>query len=229
MAEQVFMKLRITWQLSSSERRTPQIPPIDLCACMCIPPTVTRQRLGKHVPGAVKTSKNIVIVGCVCLWACLYIPLWLLGNNSVKTFPGQRKFFGNVVFRAVHVVSKERRLLVLLSITCFYFNFYHLRRQDFVNWMVASITQSIGSIFFSWIKSWSVTVAPLKIWTYHIFKESIIIVLWFCPAFWWRETNTYLVFSVFTSIPSSLLAPIRDSVFYFMVSMLSPRRFTLSA
>jgi hypothetical protein len=36
---------------------------------------------------------------------------------------------------------------------------------------------------------------------------------WFCPAFWWRDSNIYLVFSVFTSRPTS----IKVSVSLFMV------------
>jgi hypothetical protein len=40
-------------------------------------------------------------------------PLSLLGNSLVKTFPRQRRIVGGVVFYAVHVVSKESRLLVL--------------------------------------------------------------------------------------------------------------------
>jgi hypothetical protein len=39
----------------------------------------------------------------------------------------------------------------------------------------------------------------------------------------------YLVFSVFTSRPTSLLASIKVCVFFFMVSTLSPSRFTSSA
>jgi hypothetical protein len=35
------------------------------------------------------------------------IPLSLLGNKSVKTFPRQRRIIGSVVFYAVRVVSKE--------------------------------------------------------------------------------------------------------------------------
>jgi hypothetical protein len=32
---------------------------------------------------------------------------------------------------------------------------------------------------------------------------------WFCPAFWWRHSNIYLDFCVFTSRPTSLLASIK--------------------
>jgi hypothetical protein len=35
--------------------------------------------------------------------------------------------------------------------------------------------------------------------------------LWFCLAFWWRDSNVYLVFSAFTSRPTFLLASIRLS------------------
>jgi hypothetical protein len=52
---------------------------------------------------------------------------------------------------------------------------------------------------------------------------------WFCHAFWWRDSNIYLVFSVFTSRPTYLLASIKVCVFFFMVSTLSPSRFTSSA
>jgi hypothetical protein len=43
----------------------------------------------------------------------LCIPLSLLGNNSVKTFPRQRRIGGGVVFYAVGVVWKESRRFVL--------------------------------------------------------------------------------------------------------------------
>jgi hypothetical protein len=55
-----------------------------------IPPFIARQRLSEHVPAATNTCNNRRIVGCVCLWVCVCIPLSLLGNNLVKTFPRQR-------------------------------------------------------------------------------------------------------------------------------------------
>jgi hypothetical protein len=79
----------------------------------CIPPFIARQRLSKHVPTATNMRNNRRIVGRVCLWVCLCIPLSLLGNNSVKAFPLQRRIVG-VVFYDVRVVSKESRKLVLL-------------------------------------------------------------------------------------------------------------------
>jgi hypothetical protein len=44
------------------------------------------------------------------------IPLLLLANNSIKTFPQQRRVVGGVTFYAVRVVSNESRRLVLLRI-----------------------------------------------------------------------------------------------------------------
>jgi hypothetical protein len=32
---------------------------------------------------------------------------------------------------------------------------------------------------------------------------------WFCPVFWWRDSNIYLVFSAFTYRQTSLLASIK--------------------
>jgi hypothetical protein len=48
--------------------------PSHYYVCMCLPPIADRQQLGKHVPAATKTHKNR-IVGRVCLWVCLCIPL----------------------------------------------------------------------------------------------------------------------------------------------------------
>jgi hypothetical protein len=53
-----------------------------------------------------------------------------------------------------------------------------------------------------------------------------IIMSRFWPAFWWRDSNICLVFSTFISISTSLPASINVSVFFFIVSMLSPSRFT---
>jgi hypothetical protein len=39
-----------------------------------------------------------------------------------------------------------------------------------------------------------------------------IFMLWFCPAFWWRDSNIHSVFSVFTSRPISFLASIKDTL-----------------
>jgi hypothetical protein len=48
----------------------------------------------------------------------------------------------------------------------------------------------------------------------HIFRTSIAISMsWFCPAFWWWDSNIHLDFSVFTSKPTSLLASMIVSVF----------------
>jgi hypothetical protein len=44
--------------------------------------------------------------------------LSLLGNGSVNAFSRERKRVGNVVFYAVHVVSKESRRLVLTTTSC---------------------------------------------------------------------------------------------------------------
>jgi hypothetical protein len=48
-------------------------------------------------------------------------------------------------------------------------------------------------------------------------------------AFEWQDINIYLVFSVFTSVPTYLLASVRGTVFLFIVFMLSPDRFLSSS
>jgi hypothetical protein len=91
------------------------------------PSIVARQRLGRHVPAATNTHNNRIIARTVVfytvrvvskesLWVCLCIPLSLLDNGSINTFPRQRKIVGGVIFYAVRVVSKESRRLVLTKV-----------------------------------------------------------------------------------------------------------------
>jgi hypothetical protein len=64
--------------------------------CVCIPPIVARQRLGKMYPFIARqrldrhvTAATNATIGHVCLCASLS----LLGNNSVKTFSRQKEVF----------------------------------------------------------------------------------------------------------------------------------------
>jgi hypothetical protein len=72
-----------------------------------------RQRLGKYAPAATNTHNNRRIVGRVYLWACLCILRSLLENNSVNTFPLQRRIFVGVIFYGIRVVLKESMRLFL--------------------------------------------------------------------------------------------------------------------
>jgi hypothetical protein len=83
----------------------------------CIPPFSARQRLGNTFPPQRIQATSEELLG-VCVWVCLCIPLLLLGNNSVKTFPRERKIVGGIVFYAVLVVSKESTRLVLPRVSC---------------------------------------------------------------------------------------------------------------
>jgi hypothetical protein len=67
----------------------------------CNPPFVARKRLGKDV--SAPTNAHAIVEEI--LDACVCIPC----NNSVKTFPWQRRIFRGVVFYDVHVVIKESR------------------------------------------------------------------------------------------------------------------------
>jgi hypothetical protein len=79
----------------------------------CIPPSIARQRHGKHVPAEKKTHNDESIVGRVCLWVCRFISLSLLGNSSVKTSPRQQRIFGGLTLYALLVLTKESMRLVL--------------------------------------------------------------------------------------------------------------------
>jgi hypothetical protein len=128
--EPIFMKFGISWHLRQSQRRTSWIPPISLCVCVsllsllgkglvkCISPFIARKRLGKQVPAAKNIRNNRGIVGRAYLWICLCIILSLLGNNSVKTFPRQRRTVGGVVFQAVRALPKESLWVCASSYSC---------------------------------------------------------------------------------------------------------------
>jgi hypothetical protein len=128
LPETIFMKLGTwTYLISVLYKSLPSVS-VSVCVSLLsligkgssnsIPLFVARQRLGKHVPTATNIRNNRRTVGCVCLWACLCIPLLLPGNNSVKTFPRQRRILEGVVFYAVLVVSKESRCSVLPRTFC---------------------------------------------------------------------------------------------------------------
>jgi hypothetical protein len=53
----------------------------------------------------------------------------------------------------------------------------------------------------SWVKIWFLTVVP-KYLNYVTFSKDLLafFMSWFCLAFWWRDSNTNLVFFAFTSI-----------------------------
>jgi hypothetical protein len=134
MPELIFMKLHIYNYGTSAHLnsiRHKSLPSFSVSVCVsllfmldkgsvkCTPPFVVKQRLCKHVPVAKNTRNSGRIVGRVCLWVCLCIPLPLLGNNSVNTFPRQRKIVGGVVSYAVHVVCEKSRRLVIPRTSCY--------------------------------------------------------------------------------------------------------------
>jgi hypothetical protein len=55
----------------------------------------------------------VLVVLKESLWVCLCIPISLLGNVSVKSFPLRRRIFGGIAFYVARVVSKQISLLVL--------------------------------------------------------------------------------------------------------------------
>jgi hypothetical protein len=108
------------------------IPLSDKGSVKYILPFFARQRLSKHVPAAtnIHVRNDRRIVGRVIfyavsflskegLWDSLYIPLLLLRNNSVKSFPRKRRIVGGVVFHEVRVASKESRRLFLPRTSCY--------------------------------------------------------------------------------------------------------------
>jgi hypothetical protein len=73
-------------------------------------------------------------------------------------------------------------------------------------------------VISSWIEFWFLTVVP-KYLNCATFPKALLplFMSWVSAAFWFRDRNIHLVFSVFTSRPTSLLASVRVSLFFFMV------------
>jgi hypothetical protein len=90
-----------------------------------------------------------------------------------------------------------------------------------LNRMVACILEFNLLLIFLLMQFWSVTVV-LKYLNFATFSKDLLAfsILLFCPVFWWWDTTIYLVASVFTPRPTSLLASNRASVFLFMYKVL---------
>jgi hypothetical protein len=128
----------ISWLLSPSQRSTSKIPLIPsinatqrlskLLSLLLVLATVREKR--KHT----NTSNARRIVWRLCLCNCLWIPLSLLADSSVKAFPQQRSF-ARVVFYTVRVMSNESRgyffleIFILCSLIWFG-SFWSFRGQD---------------------------------------------------------------------------------------------------
>jgi hypothetical protein len=69
---------------------------------------------------------------------------------------------------------------------------------------------------------WFVTVPKYSYFASSLKDLVAISKFWFCPELWWWDTTIYLVFSVFNSRQTSLLASNRASVFFFIVFMFLP-------
>jgi hypothetical protein len=57
-------RVRISWNLSSSQRRTSQIPLISLG----IPTVIARQRLSRHTPVTMNIRNNRIIIGGIVFY-----------------------------------------------------------------------------------------------------------------------------------------------------------------
>jgi hypothetical protein len=92
--------------------------PSHQSVCLHVHPSYRYWAIGKHVSIAINTRNNRRIIERECLWACISIPLLLLGNYYVNTFPRQWRIVTGVVFYVVRAVSNESRRLVLPRAFC---------------------------------------------------------------------------------------------------------------
>jgi hypothetical protein len=141
MPESIFIKSGAYIVASESVSKAYFINPYHQSVCLYVYHLfVARQRLVKYVPAAKNIcnkrifGRNIFFVVRVLskksLWVCPCIPIELLGNNSVKTFPRQRRILGGLVFYAVGVVLKESRRLVRPRTPCLVSQWMDWRRNS---------------------------------------------------------------------------------------------------
>jgi hypothetical protein len=114
-----------------------------------------------------------------------------------------------------HTKRQQNHSLYILN-----FKFSVLRRQDqrlWTKWQ-QSFPEFNLLLISSRIQFSFITVVPKDL-NFATFSKDFLPVSkwWFCPAFWWRDLT--IVFSVFTSRPTLLLASNRNSVLFFMVML----------
>jgi hypothetical protein len=102
-------------------------------------------------------------------------------------------------------------------------------RQKDLDSMVPSVTRIQSLLNSSWIKFWFDTDVP-KYLNCARFSNHLLAVFisWFCPTFWWQDSNMYLVFFVFTFRSTSFLASITDSVFLYCIYVITQKIIIIS-
>jgi hypothetical protein len=155
---------------------------------MCIPPIVARQRLSKHVPAATNTCINR-IVGSVIFYAVRVLwkdslgsvyPLPWLGNNSVKTFPRQRRRAGGVV---LYKLNKFQRTPLVILCTTLWSTlvslvrafFFHLVIRSFYMASIRRLSNKFQCFFFCGKMYFLLLVFTLM---YPAFEKSQITICW---------------------------------------------------
>jgi hypothetical protein len=119
----------IMTHMSPSERHTSYIPPHNTCACMCILLSLlgngsvymfSRQRIHETINNC--WMRRFLCGPCrikESLWVCLYTPLSLQSNGSVKTFPQQRTIVrrrflcGPCCIKGTQAINSSQNFLLL--------------------------------------------------------------------------------------------------------------------
>jgi hypothetical protein len=168
-------------------------------------------------------------------------PHYAVLSNLLSFYPSSIQIFSTPSSRtaSVYVPSlmsettfhtyKTTGTIIVLHILIFMFLDSRWEDKRFrTEWLQALPEYSL-LLISSWIKFWLVTVVA-KYLNCRMFKGSVsYIYVMILPCVQVRRHQHILIFSRFASRSPSLLALIRIYVFFLMVFMLSPNRFTTSA
>ena len=157
-------------------------------------------------------------------WKCTYFklpcPNILLSNLFLNTLSLR---YSLNVSEQVSPPYKTTGKIIFLYILIFIFLVGNMEDKVYcTEWQPAFLDLNF-LLISSWMEYWFVRVVTKYLNGCTLTKDILsVFILWFCPAFWYRDVTMCLVLSAFTSRPVSLLATTKASVFFFICVCFCP-------
>ena len=116
----------------------------------------------------------------------------------------------------------------IIALCILIFIFWIANGKTILAWMLTGISWVQSSFNFLWMQFWYVRVVlKYSIWILPHFQRNLpVIMLQLYPAFCSQGMNIYSALSALTSTSNSLRATKKDSVFFFIVCIFLPNKFS---